>query len=702
MHSSQHPRSLLLVEDNPEDMVVLRRYLSRSQQHRYITREARTGKQALAQCQEEHFDCIVLDYNLPDMKGTVFLDALRQQGTHPFLPVVVQTGLGNETIAVQLMKRGAQDYILKEQLSPELLCHTIESAIETMAMQRLLEEQRQELAQQSRAYQMLAENSPDVIERIDAQFRHVYANSALTKITGIPIEAMLGKTAREVGLPEDLCNQWEEHLATVLATKQALQFEFLFVSAEREYVYQENLAPEFDERGTVISVLAIGRDVTVRRNLERRTHEALSALLMMAEQLVALEIAPILTEEVPLSIRQLADLTSRVLDCEGTVLVVLEKGSEVIEHIVSSRFEIALEQDILSSVQRKHLSEYIPERQVVQQLRAGKVARLEIRHSFPRALHLYPHQKQTLLVPLFIRNELVGLISLYPSNPRHDYGEDEIALAEAVGKLAALVIEREQLLFEREEAHANTLAARETARNMDEFIGIISHELKTPLTSIKGNVQLAKRQVHRVLAGAGRDPLSPMMESIQETLDRAERQVNIQNRLINDLLDASRIRADKLELQCDLCDIVVIVQEVVEDQMRLMPTRTIRFSSAVAEALVQADAQRIGQVVNNYLSNALKYSEASSTVEVDVEREGAFVRIAVRDEGPGLAPEVQEHLWERFYRVPEVKVKSGSSVGLGLGLHICQTLIERQSGRVGVQSIQGQGSTFWFTLPLAE
>ncbi|HEU5198398.1 MAG TPA: HAMP domain-containing sensor histidine kinase, partial [Ktedonobacterales bacterium] len=171
---------------------------------------------------------------------------------------------------------------------------------------------------------------------------------------------------------------------------------------------------------------------------------------------------------------------------------------------------------------------------------------------------------------------------------------------------------------------------------------------------------------------------------------------------VNDLLDTSRIQAGKLELRVEFADLACLLREVVEEQSQANPGRAIRMHlPATQQALIFADADRIGQVITNYLTNALKYSVAEGPVEVGLEVEEGTARVWVRDEGPGLSAEEQEHIWERFHRVPGIEVQSGSGIGLGLGLYISRAIIEQHHGQVGVQSTRGAGSTFWFTVPLA-
>jgi PAS domain S-box-containing protein len=253
--------------------------------------------------------------------------------------------------------------------------------------------------------------------------------------------------------------------------------------------------------------------------------------------------------------------------------------------------------------------------------------------------------------------------------------------------------------------HAIDVTEQVVARQrMDTFLGIASHELKTPLTSIKGNVQLARRSIRRALQEKSPQPamLLQKFTEIQTMLERAEQQIDFQNRLVGDLIDITRIQAEKLDMRMASTDLLTVVRKAVEEQRRVAHLRTIHLTLPPDESIMlNIDADRIGQVIINYLTNALKYSDAAAPVSVELQRHETDVCIAVTDQGPGLSETQQQHLWERFYRVPGVEVKSGSGVGLGLGLHICQTIITHHGGQLGVKSQIGMGSTFWFSLPIA-
>ena len=154
-------------------------------------------------------------------------------------------------------------------------------------------------------------------------------------------------------------------------------------------------------------------------------------------------------------------------------------------------------------------------------------------------------------------------------------------------------------------------------------------------------------------------------------------------------------------MQLTPCDLVPMVVQAVREQRLTAPARSIDVNVPPGAALpVLADVDRIGQVVTNYLTNALKYSADDTAVTVGLEVDGAMARVSVHDAGPGIPAAEQERVWERFYRVPGIEHRSGSGIGLGMGLHISRTIVERHHGHVGVESQPGSGSIFWFTLPL--
>jgi PAS domain S-box-containing protein len=278
---------------------------------------------------------------------------------------------------------------------------------------------------------------------------------------------------------------------------------------------------------------------------------------------------------------------------------------------------------------------------------------------------------------------------------------DETGQPTAILEINRDVTLRERLLSERIAAQARELALQETIRQMDAFLSLVSHELRTPVTSIKSMVQLMHRQAERTATTAA-DGAAAFAQKQSALLQRTERQMNRLTRLLDDLLDLSRIREGKLELRLEPGDLRFWVRDITEDEAASHPDRRIIFESTSDAPLpVVADADRIGQVVVNYLTNAFKYSPGERPIRVNIQRRGEQAYVEVQDEGPGIPAEEQAHVWEIFHRVPGIEVVSGSGVGLGLGLYLCKTLIERHGGQVGVESQPSQGTRFWFTLPLA-
>lgn len=442
-------------------------------------------------------------------------------------------------------------------------------------------------------------------------------------------------------------------------------------------------------------------DLTESKRLEQRTRQSLDALLAMAQLIVQPTQGHSSLRE---TLYQLALLVCHVLDCEHVGITRVDPHTQLLQPMVALGFSPEMERHWFHESVAYHLDDYVSSSSLAD-LHAGKVVLYDRNKELSTHAHLPAYgDGLIMLVPMCMQDALIGLLVLDYQSTEHEYTDEEQVIASAAARLITTVLEREQLLREYTEAAASTLALQETNRRMDEFISIASHELRTPLTTIRVSLQLAARQMQRlnkVITEQEQISQRPAQQ-IQEHIARAERQVEFQNRLINDLVDVSRIHAEQLEFEMVDTDLLSLTREVVQEQQQVAETRTIHLLLPAIENLhVCIDAHRIEQVMMNYLTNALKYSLPERPVTVQIAIEERFARFSVSDEGPGLAPEVQERIWTRFYRVPGVNVQSGSGVGLGLGLYICRSIIEYHHGQVGVISEQGQGATFWFTLPFA-
>lgn len=247
-------------------------------------------------------------------------------------------------------------------------------------------------------------------------------------------------------------------------------------------------------------------------------------------------------------------------------------------------------------------------------------------------------------------------------------------------------------------------AQKEIERQTQFFLGMTGHELKPPLTTLKGTFQLLQRKEQRLLSACPdlKPEMHTFLETLSERLANSVRQVDRQTRLINDLLDSARIQTNTLKLEIHPCDLIGLVQTTVEDLRLTVPERTLQLALPVQTTVtVRADPDRLRQVLTNYVANALRYASPSLPIVIGLTRQKDLARVWVRDQGPGLTPEAQKEIWQRYRQMESTPIQSGDAgKGLGLGLYICQTLIRQQHGEVGVESAPGKGSTFWFTLPV--
>jgi PAS domain S-box-containing protein len=258
--------------------------------------------------------------------------------------------------------------------------------------------------------------------------------------------------------------------------------------------------------------------------------------------------------------------------------------------------------------------------------------------------------------------------------------------------------------FDREQKRAVMMyldisERKEVERRKQEFLSMVSHELRSPLTAILGFIELAQFYLQQFPRNTSEEK-DIVLHKVETVLSRTNQQVNIECRLVEALLDVARMEMHKFELALQEHNLVTVVREVVAYQQQLTSKRRIELLvPAQQHIMVLIDEDRIGQVLINYLTNALKYSPAHTAIIVGLTLTDTSVRVFVRDQGPGLTLDQQQRIWERFYQA-EATLHRGSDGGLGLGLYIVKVIVQQHGGQVGVESTPGQGSTFWFSLPL--
>lgn len=290
-------------------------------------------------------------------------------------------------------------------------------------------------------------------------------------------------------------------------------------------------------------------------------------------------------------------------------------------------------------------------------------------------------RRDYLGLPLIVGGRCVGGL-VFGRFGGPSYPAEHIRLAEFVAWHVGQLLENRRLASRI----ATLEAQRELARMQDEFVSTISHELRTPLGFIKGYVTTLLRQDTEWDAAA-REEFLHIID------DEAERL----RELIDNLLDSSRLESGSLSMTLEPTRLASVIRDTVARRRSVDERLEVELDLPDDLPVIYIDATRVAQVVDNLLSNALKYAPAAP-VQVRARAEPEQLVVQVQDHGPGIAAEHLPRLFERFYRVPQ---SSGGVRGTGLGLHICRKIIEAHGGQIAAASRPGEGTCFTFTLPRA-
>ncbi len=300
----------------------------------------------------------------------------------------------------------------------------------------------------------------------------------------------------------------------------------------------------------------------------------------------------------------------------------------------------------------------------------------------------YSKAKETAIIFLSAATADVKLITRGYSSGALDYISKPVDINILLLKVKTFyrIYEQSRALKEMQTQLLEEIEYRKEAeRKKDEFISIASHELKTPMTSIKGYIQLLERSIEN-------DDIS----TVRTRLYKVQKHIDKLNLLIADMLDISKIESGKLKFNRKFFSFSELVENTIDVMHQAHPAVKI-LNYGTLDIPVFGDEMRLEQVVVNFISNAIKYAPDSTEIHITCENREDHLYFSVRDFGIGMAEEHLQQIFDKFYRVEET---SHRFQGLGIGLFICQEIIERHQGTIGVNSRLGEGSEFYFYIPL--
>lgn len=659
---------ILIIDDCSEDRAVYRRYLLQDPQYNYKILEEETGESALQLCQQLQPDSILLDFLLPDMDGLEFLRELKQQSNGSMPAVIMLTGHGNETVAVQAMKSGVQDYLVKGDITAESLRFTIHSAIENVQL-------RQQLRRSEERFRTSVENMLDCFGIYSAirneageilDFRIDYLNAAACESNLMIKEEQLGKSLCEVLPGHRKYGLFEQYCQVVNTGKPFVKESLIYT----DIFGKQQFTRAFDIRVAKLGdgFVASWRDVTKKKQIEQALRESEERYRFLSE-----------------AIPQIIWICDANGECEYLNQRWYEFTGQAVEQGIGSGWlEVVHPEDTQRVMQA-----------FTQSLNTGKLYEVELR---------YRYHDQTY--HWFLARAL----------PKKD---EQGRIVKWFGT-STDINERKQLEAERTRLYQLEQAARAEAeaanRAKDEFVAMVSHDLRSPLNAILGWAKLlqSRRQDEATTIRA---------------LQTIERNALSQAKLIDDLLNMSRILRGQLELQLCQVNLVTIIQTALETVYPSADDKNICLESKLDDAVppIIGDPNRLQQILGNVLSNAIKFTPEGGRVEIRLEQvikytnrghgdkvtretrgnadkesmrnrfsmSNFYAQITVTDTGIGISPDFLPHIFERYRQV-----ESHKQGGLGLGLAIARHLVELHGGTIEATSDgEGKGTTFTILLP---
>ena len=524
-----------------------------------------------------------------------------------------------------------------------------------------------------------------------SDLRYTHLNKAGEELLGIDRAEFVGKTDEQLFPPEQAL-EFALNDQSVIAGKIVVDTkeEEIQTKTQGIRILHTKKIPLFGKDGQPQYIMGVAEDITDKKKAEED-------MLRMIKEEAALKEREIATTR-DIFLAKVSTLLSTTLDYNETLnllanLCVTALGdwctiSMINEEGVFERAAGAHVDKKKTPLVEEYMQKYPPDTRLYNVGENSTYYNYQISNSELKAMIKDEKQLEMLqtlgvnssmIVPIKARGKIRGAITFVAGTSKPNFTALDLVLAEDLGRRAGIAIEN-ALLYS---------SAQSAIQARDEFVSIASHELKTPITSLKMQIQMMLRGINV------EKQQTPSPEKLFKALTSSSNQIDRLTVLIEDLLDVTRIETGKLTYKFEKVDLSLIVKEIMERFSEEAKYANIEFKVHLEEEVITfCDRYRIEQVLVNLLSNAIKYG-SNNLIEVSVYKENGMAIIIVKDNGMGIAKEMQSKIFERFERA----ISSTNISGLGLGLYITKQIIDAHQGTIEVESELNHGSTFKVCLP---